>query len=421
MMIRAAGCFAAVGLLLATPGFAGQLSFESTTGELASPDPALRLRAVRLLRDSGYAEAAEPIASLVLDADDGVQFEAIATELELFLRDKVVPRRRVGYVIEVRNKATADSAFARGPQALAGRRVPTAVLTALRSAIRDDNPAVAIEALYAFGTLAGDAPARSRRDLLRASAPDLAPLVAASTPALRLGAVRVIGRVFERRHQDDPVDATVGDALIVAINDRDRAVRQAALSAIGALRYERGLEAATTLFAYYGRGDEAAAAIDAVARIAHPSSAALLASLLEAKDAATRAAACEGIGRLGDRTRLADIQAALGGDRVDSVQLAVQFAAARLSGAPIEQLVEALGRPKLRDRAFAYLVELAPGQSAAFARFLQDPEGRVRADVADALGLAGDRTALPLLDSLQRDPDPQVVQAAARAVARLQP
>jgi HEAT repeat protein len=52
-------------------------------------------------------------------------------------------------------------------------------------------------------------------------------------------------------------------------------------------------------------------------------------------------------------------------------------------------------------------------------RHAQDPDARIRTDVADVLGLAGDPAALPLAESLQKDADPNVARAGERAVARL--
>ncbi len=58
---------------------------------------------------------------------------------------------------------------------------------------------------------------------------------------MRYAAVRVIGRVFAKRPQDEPIDEPVGDALITALNDEDRAVKAAAMQALGsdALRAQR--------------------------------------------------------------------------------------------------------------------------------------------------------------------------------------
>lgn len=398
-----------------------QASYEETARDLTSRDVDVRLRALRLLKEAAYPEAAEPIGPLLADSSDEVQFEAVAAELNIFLAEKIVPRRRVGYVIEVRNKVAAEAAFLAGPNALSGRPVPLTVLTALRAAVRDDNPGVGLEALYAFGALAPDCAGVSRRDLLRASGPELASLVGSSDPAFRLAAVRVIARSFARRAQDPPVEPTVGDAVIAALNDRDRAIRGAAAEAIGAMRYDRAVQAMTQLFEYYGRGSEAVAALGALARIGHPSSASLFVSLLTSKDAALRALSIDGLGRIGDRSRLAAIQAVLTDERSDMVMLAANFASARLTNGAFDVFVEALGRPSLRDQALIYLSELAPGHVANFGRYAQDPDARIRTDIADILGAIRDPSARPIVEPMQKDANPAVARAATRAVARLQP
>src|SRR4051812_2358487 len=87
--------------LRATVVFA-QVSFEQATRDLTSTDPATRLRAVQMLNQTPYLEAAVPIAALITDPQDEVQLEAIAAELNIFLSDPIVPRKRVGFVVEVR-------------------------------------------------------------------------------------------------------------------------------------------------------------------------------------------------------------------------------------------------------------------------------------------------------------------------------
>jgi hypothetical protein len=49
----------------------------------------------------------------------------------------------------------------------------------------------------------------------------------------------------------------------------------------------------------------------------------------------------------------------------------------------------------------------------------QDPDARLRADVADILGLSRDASALSMLEKMVRDRDPAVVGAAQRALTRL--
>ena len=207
--------------------------------------------------------------------------------------------------------------------------------------------------------------------------------------------------------------------MIAALNDRDRAVTVAAMQALGAMRYERAIQALDNLFRYYGKGDRAEAALDAVARIAHPGSAPLLAAELTSKSAPIRGIAAEGLIRIGDRAQITAVETALGTERNAGAALVKDFAAALLSGAPIEPIVSALTKPRLRDQAKAYLVDLVGPRLSAFSVYAQDPDAAIRRDIADVLGLAEDLAALSLAESLLTDRDQQVAKAAERAVARL--
>jgi HEAT repeat protein len=163
----------------------------------------------------------------------------------------------------------------------------------------------------------------------------------------------------------------------------------------------------------------AEAAFDAIARIAHPSSAPIFAEQLAGKNTALRGIAIEGLARVGDASRIADIQAAAGADRTDGVALAGAFANALLANGSIDRIVEALIRTRLRDQARQYLIELAPGRTEWFRRHLVDPDARIRLEIVNVLDAAGDPAALPLVEPLATDKDPQVARAADRAAARL--
>ncbi len=297
--------------------------------------------------------------------------------------------------------------------------MPLEVLEALRTASRDDNPRVSVEALYALGALGVEATGPVRRELLRTSGPDLAAMVAAPDAEMRLGAVRVLGRLFAARPGDPAIEQTVGDAVIIALNDHDHAVAAAAMDALGAMRDERAVQALTELFEYYQRGGLAWASLDALARIAQAASAPLFEKALAGKEAALRVAAVDGLARLGDRGRLDQIQAAVGASRDAALQIAGVFADVRLSNAPVDALVDALRTPSQADRARGYLVEIATTRPDALSRPAQDPDAHVRADVADILGLTCNPAALPMVEALEHDADATVAQAAARAANRL--
>jgi HEAT repeat protein len=372
-----------------------------------------------MLKASAYPEAAIPLAKAVTDPRDDIQIEAIQAELNIFLADKIVPKKRVGLIIEVRSKIAAENAFSAGPLALGAAPVPMPVLTALRMAARDDNPRVGLEALYAFGVLASAPAGLARRELQEASAPDLAAMVGTSDEALRAAAVRVIGRTFEARASIDEADMSVGDAIITALNDDNRLIRRAAMDTLGAMRYGRAVDALTQLFQFYGRGELAEAALDALARIGHPASIPLFASQLAAKSAGMRTIAIEGLARTGDSSQMTPIEAALQGERDNGVIFAGAFAAAMLANAPVERFSDALSRPKLRLIAKQYLVEIARLRVDRISRYAQDPNPTIRADIADIVGFSDDAAGLPIVEALAGDQDEQVALAARRAIARL--
>jgi len=400
----------------AVPAYpAPQISVEQAIRDLSSPDANVRFRTAQMLKEAVYPEAAEPLIPLISDPQDEVQLEAIAAELA----EKIVPRRRIGRVIEVRNAVMAEPLFSTGPLAIGSRPVPAAVLTALRGASRDDNRRVGLEALYAFGVLAVEPGGTARRDLLRITGPDVAALIGAVDPALRYAAIRVLGRVFSKRSDDPPIDPVVGDAIVGALNDRDNAVKRAAMQALGDLRHDRAVQALTELFQFHAKGPLAEASLDALARIAHPGSGPLFIDVLATKTATLKGIAIEGLARLGDTLQLPAIEKALAGERSDPTRLAGRFAAAMLAKASIDPIAEALARPKLRDQAKQYLIELAPGRTSALAPLLQDPTARVRIDAVDAIALGGDASAISVVEPLSRDADPQVARAAERALARL--
>jgi HEAT repeat protein len=399
-----------------------QVPFEQALADLASPDTATRLRTAKMLKDAAYPESAAPLAKLIVDPQDSVQLEAIAAELNIFIAEKIVPRKRVGFIVELRTPVAADAIFSTGPLAVGPRPVPGEVLDALRTAARDDNPRVRLEALYAFGVLAVQPGGDVRRALLRASGPDLAAMIGAVDPSHRYAALQVIGRLFERRPHDEPIDQNVGDAVISALNEKEPALQAAAMQALGAMRYERAVQGLMDLFQYHSKGAIAESALDAIAHIAHPSSVSLLVAQLASKNAVLKGTAIEGLARAGDRIRLGDVQSAIRTDRNGSVQLAGSLASVTLSesgGGDMAPIVEALANPRLREQARWYLIEVAPGRTQAFTRFVQDPDPFVRTALVDALGLSGEGAAIALVQPMASDKDVQVARAVERALARL--
>jgi HEAT repeat protein len=406
--------------LLAAPfDVHAQAGPDAALANLKSPDRDTRLRAVRLLKDTAPLEAALPLVPLLHDADDEIQYESIGAELNIFMAEKVVSKRRVGLVFEVRDRVLAEAAFSAGPLALGVHPVPQELLTALLSTVPDDNAYIGLEALYGFGALAVDAAGTARRELLRTAAPEFAAFVGASEPGQRVAALRVVGRVWAKRIDDSPVDEVLGDAVVLALNDQDAQVRSAARAALGAMRYERAVQALTELLQHFRTGAVADELFDALARIGHATSRPLMLAALDRDAAAMKRSAIEGLARMGDGAALSAIEQSAGRDRNEPVLLARAFAAARLGKGSLDEIISAVSRARVRDQAVRYLVELAPGRAALLGRHAPDPDPAIRAAIVDALGLSADPAALPIVEPMIRDGDPLVSRAANRAAARL--
>ena len=127
--------------VMASPA-AAQRPYDEVVRDLKSTDPDTRVAALRVLGAASYPESMAPIASLLTDPLDAIQFETINTLLGFVLVDKVATKKRVALVVEVRDKTSAQAAFDMGPFVLLPRPVVPEVVHGLQGAMRDDNPRV---------------------------------------------------------------------------------------------------------------------------------------------------------------------------------------------------------------------------------------------------------------------------------------
>lgn len=396
---------AAAVLSSALPISAQQLRFDDVVRNLRNPDPKARLSAVRLLREAKYPEAITPMAPLVLDPIDEIQLETIAAELGFFLEQDVKSKRMVGFVLEKRRSAIAQSAFELGPFAVWPRAVPGELVSALLQAIDDDNPKVRLEAIYATGVI-GKAPLAADQVTRLIKALDH------YDPAIRAGAARVIARLKV---------AEAGEALIKAVNDSKADVRYASMRALGTLREQRAIGALTEQLAYYKKGEGAWSALDALAQIASPASAQLFRDRLHDKDAYIRRAATEGLGRAGDTASIETFEKNATTDDSVMVRLATAFALQKLGRNYAARIVDLMASPKVTAQGQEYLLELGPAMVPTLVPRLQDPDPDMREAIADVLGVIGDATTIPALEAATKDRDASVASAARRALARLRP
>jgi len=394
---------AAVLVCGASAAFAQQARFDDVIRNLRNPDPKVRLAAVQLLRESRYPEAIGPMAALVNDPIDQIQLEAIGAELSFFLIEDVPSKKRVALFVEVRSPGRAALAFDMGPLAVVSRPVPPELVDGLIQAIDDENPKVRMEAVYALGTIA-------RPPLPDAAAAQLIKALDHYDPAIRAAAARVVARLDVK---------SAGEGLIKAMNDSQAPVRFAAMRALGALNERRAVPALTEQFKYYGKGEGAWSAIDALARLADPSSVPLFKAHLADKDAFIRRGAAEGLARTGDKSEVSALQIGAGNDTAEMVRAAMAFALQKLGQHYIPRLVESMDSEKTAPQIAEYLIELGPPVAAQLVPHLQDLSPEIRANVATVLGTIGSDATVAALQPLTTDKDRAVAQAATRAIERL--
>ena len=393
----------AVTAALAVPCAGQPAEFADVIRNLRNPDPKARLAALRMLHEARHEEAVVPVTALVNDPVDAIQLEAIAAEMSFFLIQEVPARRRVGLIVELRSKGQALQAFELGPLATWPRAAPPELIDALQQAVDDENARVRMEAAYAIGVVA-------RPPLHDAAVERLIKALDHYDPGIRAATARVIGRLRAAR---------ASDALITAINDSQPAVRYAAMRALGEIREERAVQALNEQFKYYGKGEGAWAAFDALARIAHPSSAPLFESALTHKDPYMRRAAAEGLARLGATSELSTVQSAATADASPMVRAAMTFAMTRFGQNYLARLVDFFASERTSLQAQEYLLELGPSVLPGLTSTLQDPDPGVRAGVAEVIGALGSTDSVALLEPLTKDRDRGVAETAAAAIERI--
>jgi HEAT repeat protein len=279
--------------------------------------------------------------------------------------------------------------------------VDASVVTALRARMSDSEDRIRRNTSRGLGILHGEA---AIPELLVAVGQD-------RDPEVRFEAVRALRKIG---------NPSVGDRLLPMLNLNMDKVRNELITTLGSLKYRGAVPELTRIFEQGKPAERSRTlALSALADIADPSSRPVFLGAKADKEVGIRLYANEGLARLGDSS----LGTMMSADRLVEKNLRVQAAQAfgllRMGREEyLEELVRALGRPTTRDLAREYLLETQPAQRPALFA-MQAKSAIVRAELADVIGLMGDRSALPALQELERDSDRGVARNAERAVRRI--
>jgi HEAT repeat protein len=95
------------------------------------------------------------------------------------------------------------------------------------------------------------------------------------------------------------------------------------------------------------------------------------------------------------------------------------FALQKMGRNYVTRIVDMMDSSKMVPQGQAYLLELGPSVTKDLIPRLQEPDATIRGAVADVLGLMGGDAALPALQRVTQDRDPEVAAAAKRAIERI--
>ncbi len=220
-------------------------------------------------------------------------------------------------------------------------------------------------------------------------------------------------------------DPAAGPGIGFLANDLDQRIQATALETIGVLRSLQSAPDVRSALAHARNARIRRAALEALAMLAIPDDRAIFQKYAENDDPELRAAALEGLGRIREPADYPLLEAALNEQGADwRVHLAAAFALVdegkvdTADFSPLPYLVENLN---LKARAYvanAYLVELARREDvrAALTKLLPEATKEQKIALCSIFGSSHAPDAVPVLNGLSKDIDPDVAFAASRAL-----
>lgn len=222
--------------------------------------------------------------------------------------------------------------------------------------------------------------------------------------------------------------AESGPRIQFLLKDLNTRVQLAAVETTGLLRNREALGTLKELVGGNGNIKVRRAALAAMAMMPDTASRPLYDTYFQDRDDGLRAGAAEGYARLKQASDVPAIEKAFQEETKMQPRLSMAFALVMLGKrelsefSPLQYLINTLNSRSYKDVAMPLVTELA--RDAETRRVIYPVVARGTKDekmrLAIALAMSGDPEAMPVLESVQRDPDPEVAQEGLRAVRILQ-
>lgn len=344
--------------------------------------------------------AIPPLAeALRSDNDKDVRLQAIDSFLRLY-----IPTDDSGSIRTIFNKVKSvfflpDRPFV-GPEV----NVDSASTTALAESMQKDFvDEVRIEAARAIGSLRAE-------DQVPALIATLEEPKNREHQEVRLEVIRTLGILRDPR---------AGPALEKALRDRDRDIVAESALALGLAGYKEARPVVEETFRTSNDRIVKRRALEGIALMRDPGSAALFESLLANSDDYYRELSAEGLARLHHDPKL--LHDRMEQEKKANVRNALAFA---LAAAGEDKYINDLanGLDSRQDyQVHVYLVELGKfdGKLNELYRYLRSTNPKVRAQMVNVIGEIGDPASRSQIQAMTNDPNVDVVREAVAALRKL--
>ncbi len=307
---------------------------------LKDPDAKVRAEAVAAIVAIGTQHSLDPLIEATRDPQPNIQILAVDGLVNFYYPGYV----QTGWVASLKKLGTG----------LKGRF--TEVNTQTIDPYVEVRPEV-VEALgrVATGGTSMDSRALAARALgvlrARAAVPQLLEALKSKDSQVMLEALRALEKIGDR---------SAGPEVAYLLRDLHEPVQIAAIDVTGQLQNREAIPQLQDLVKTSKKAAVRRAALVALAKLPDPSSKSMFVQYLEDRDKYLRAAAAEGLGRLGDPADRERIQKAMESERAESTRLSMAFALVHLGDMKaLAYLLDGLNSTFHRGEARPFLVELA--------------------------------------------------------------
>jgi HEAT repeat protein len=222
-------------------------------------------------------------------------------------------------------------------------------------------------------------------------------------------------------------DPSAGPRIAFRLRDLDDRIQIATLDTTGILRNQSAAPDVAYVFDHARDAKVKHSAAQALAQLARPEDRAYFVLWISDRDEVVRAAGAEGLGRLKIPTDRIILDKGLPGEHSMNVRLAVVFGLVSLGNldtselSPLRYLINTLNVKASKDVASAYLMELArdPQVRRTIQTLVPTAAKGEKIGLGAVLAMSGDRDSVPVLETLSKDPDPEVAQEGIRDLRTL--